>query len=62
MSLIDGILITLLNTVVCLVLPKFLSVILPVKKTQINQEEQKITEMTVPTSEHIPEIPSFSLR
>lgn len=59
MSLIDGIIITLLNTVVCLVLPKFLSIILPSKKTQENQESQNIT---IPTSEPISAIPSFSLR
>ncbi|MBE9055812.1 hypothetical protein [Sphaerospermopsis sp. LEGE 08334] len=62
MSLIDGILITLLNTVVCLVLPKFLSIILPNQKTQINQEEEKMNIPPSATSEPIPEIPSFSLR
>jgi hypothetical protein len=57
MSLIDGVLLTLLNTVVCLVLPKLLSMISATEKTQINQEEQQIN---VPISEPNPEIPSFS--
>ncbi|MBD2292832.1 hypothetical protein H6G06_04865 [Anabaena sphaerica FACHB-251] len=57
MSLIDGILLTLLNTVVCLVLPKLLSIIFITKKNQINQEEPQIT---IPASEPSPEIPSFS--
>ncbi|WP_413175813.1 hypothetical protein [Anabaena azotica] len=57
MSLRDGVLLTLFNTVVCLVLPKLLSMISAAKKTQINQEEQQIN---IPISEPNPEIPSFS--
>jgi hypothetical protein len=57
MSLIDGVLLTLLNTVVCLVLPKFLSIISATKKSKINQEKQQIN---IPISEAKPEIPSFS--
>jgi hypothetical protein len=57
MSLIDGVLLTLLNTVVCLVLPKLLSMISATKKTKINQEKQQIN---IPISEPNPEIPSFS--
>lgn len=57
MSLIDCVLLTLFNTIVCLVLPKLLSMISANKKTQINQEEQQIN---IPRSESNPEIPSFS--
>ncbi|MBN3926873.1 hypothetical protein [Nostoc sp. NMS4] len=54
MSLIDGIFLTLLNTVACLALPKLLSVILPVK----NQNTEPSTSATSQNSNS--EIPSFS--
>lgn len=59
MSLIDSILLTVLNTVVCLVLPKLLSIILPTQKTQINQEKKEINIPPSATSETSAEIPPY---
>jgi hypothetical protein len=42
MNLIDGLLLTLLNTVACLVLPKVLSVVLGNKAKQEPQFQQQI--------------------
>ncbi|MEH1830888.1 MAG: hypothetical protein V7L29_02100 [Nostoc sp.] len=49
MSLIDGILLTLLNTVACLALPKLVSVILSAK-----------SQNTALSQDSTSEIPSFS--
>ncbi|MCC5624549.1 hypothetical protein [Nostoc sp. CHAB 5715] len=55
MSLIDGIFLTLLNTVVCLALPKLLSTIVPAQSQNITPSSSALT------SEHSnSEIPSFS--
>lgn len=54
MNLIDGIFLTLLNTVACLALPKLLSIILSTK-SQSNKRSQSI--MTSQDSNS--EIPSF---
>jgi hypothetical protein len=57
----DGIVLTLLNTVVCLVLPKLLSIVFSSKKTQaaktqvIKQEEKAVISISEPS----PEVPSF---
>ncbi|MBD2447207.1 hypothetical protein H6G76_08515 [Nostoc sp. FACHB-152] len=48
MSLIDGLLLTLLNTVACLMLPKMLSVILG-NKTK--SESQSVIELPASSSE-----------
>ncbi|MDZ7951418.1 hypothetical protein [Nostoc sp. DedQUE09] len=55
MSLIDGIFLTLLNTVVCLALPKLLSVILSAK----NQKTVPL-QSTLTSQDSKSEIPSFS--
>ncbi|HLO88374.1 MAG TPA: hypothetical protein VK203_25680 [Nostocaceae cyanobacterium] len=63
MSLMDGILITLFNTVACLVFPKLLSVVLATKKAKKRQVEPQITvepQISIATAEPSPEIPSFS--
>ncbi len=61
MRLMDGIVLTLLNTVVCLVLPKLLSIVFSSKKTQVAKtqvikQEQKAA---ISTTEPSPEVPSF---
>ncbi|MEH1943444.1 MAG: hypothetical protein V7L01_24935 [Nostoc sp.] len=55
MSLIDGILLTLLNTVACLALPKLLSVILAAKKQNTASSGSALT-----SQDSNSEIPSFS--
>ncbi|WP_414752370.1 hypothetical protein [Anabaena sp. CCY 9910] len=45
MSLIDGILLTLVNAIVCLALPRLLSVILASKKPQNNLPKQSPIEL-----------------
>ncbi|HLP89820.1 MAG TPA: hypothetical protein VK184_14680 [Nostocaceae cyanobacterium] len=59
MTLRDGILFTLFNTIACLVFPRILSVICATKKVKAVQEKPQIS---VTTPEPSPEIPSFSLR
>ncbi|MEH2108453.1 hypothetical protein [Nostoc sp.] len=55
MSLIDGILLTLLNTVACLALPKLLSVILAAKNQNTASSASALT-----SQDSNSEIPSFS--
>ncbi|MEH2206993.1 MAG: hypothetical protein V7K53_23450 [Nostoc sp.] len=55
MSLIDGIFLTILNTVACLALPKLLSVILPVKRQNTESSKSAMT-----SQDSNSEIPSFS--
>ncbi|MDZ7962065.1 MAG: hypothetical protein RMY34_30055 [Aulosira sp. DedQUE10] len=54
MSLIDGILLTLVNTVICLAFPKLLSIISAAKTKTTEPSTAVIT-----ISEASPEIPSF---
>lgn len=60
MSFTDGIILTLLNTVVCLCFPKILSMVLGSKKLETNQPEKKINIPNTPESEPSQEVPSFS--
>ncbi|MBC1237811.1 MULTISPECIES: hypothetical protein [Nostoc] len=55
MSLIDGLLLTLLNTVACLALPKLLSVILSAKN-----QKTTLSPVTVNSQDSNSEIPSYS--
>lgn len=55
MSLIDGILLTLLNTVGCLALPKLLSVIMSAKSQNIAPSPSALT-----SQDSNSEIPTFS--
>ncbi|MCC5644902.1 hypothetical protein LC607_18545 [Nostoc sp. CHAB 5824] len=55
MSLIDGILLTLLNTVACLALPKLLSVILSAKNQNTAPSASALT-----LQDSNSEMPSFS--
>ncbi|MHC5759921.1 hypothetical protein [Nostoc sp.] len=55
MSLIDGILLTLLNTVACLALPKLLSVVLSRKSQNTPPSTSAVT-----SQDSNSEIPSFS--
>ncbi len=55
MSLIDGIFMTLLNTVVCLALPKLVSVILSAKS-----QNTAFSPSTLTSQDSNSEIPSFS--
>ncbi|MBN3877997.1 hypothetical protein [Nostoc sp. JL23] len=55
MSLIDGIFLTILNTVACLALPKLLSVIMPVKNQNTESSKSAMT-----SQDSNSEIPSFS--
>lgn len=50
MSLIDGVLLTLLNTIACLALPKMLSVILA-KKTKPQSQPRQAIESSASNSE-----------
>ncbi|MBD2439866.1 hypothetical protein [Nostoc sp. FACHB-110] len=50
MSLMDGLLLTLLNTVACLVLPKILSVVLA-KKTKPQYQIQQVRESSPANAE-----------
>lgn len=55
MSLIDGIFLTILNTVACLALPKLLSVILPGKNQNTQSSKSAMT-----SQDSNSKIPSFS--
>ncbi len=55
MSLIDGILLTLVNTVICLSFPKLLSMILAPKT-----KEAKPSPVPITVQEPSAEVPSFS--